>query len=89
MQLHTQWLALTPRLLKNEPIPYRASAPDYLPSQYGSFHQMYRLDGELIAVGVIDILPGCVSSVYFMYDPKHDKYSLGKVNWCTRRFLRD
>jgi hypothetical protein len=27
--------------------------------------------------------------VYFIYDPKHDKYSLGKVNWCTRRFLRD
>lgn len=89
MQSHTQWLALTPRHFKNEPIPYRASAPDYLPSQYGSFHQMYRLDGELIAVGVIDILPGCVSSVYFMYDPKHDKYSLGKVNWCTPRFLRD
>lgn len=66
--------------LINEPIPYPASAPDHLPSQYGSFHQMYRLDGELIAVGVIDILPGCVSSVYFMYDPKHDKYSLGKLS---------
>ncbi|KAG1874557.1 arginine-tRNA-protein transferase [Suillus subalutaceus] len=66
--------------LINEPIPYPASAPDHLPSQYGSFHQMYRLDGELIAVGVIDILPECVSSVYFMYDPKHDKYSLGKLS---------
>jgi arginine-tRNA-protein transferase len=30
--------------LINEPIPYPASAPDHLPSQYGSFHQMYRLD---------------------------------------------
>ncbi|KAG2369924.1 arginine-tRNA-protein transferase [Suillus spraguei] len=66
--------------LINEPIPYPASAPDHLPSQYGSFHQMYRLDGELIALGVIDILPECVSSVYFMYDPKHDKYSLGKLS---------
>ncbi|KAG2146708.1 arginine-tRNA-protein transferase [Suillus clintonianus] len=66
--------------LINEPIPYPASAPDHLPSQYGSFHQMYRLDGELIAVGVIDILPGCVSSVYFMYDPRHEKHSLGKLS---------
>jgi arginine-tRNA-protein transferase len=40
---------------------------------------MYRLDGELIAVGVLDILPSCVSSVYFMYDVKWEKYSLGKV----------
>ncbi|KAG2083812.1 arginine-tRNA-protein transferase [Suillus cothurnatus] len=64
----------------NEPIPYPASAPDHLPSQYGSFHQMYRLDGELIAMNVIDILPECVSSVYFIYDPKHDKYSLGKLS---------
>ena len=40
---------------------------------------MYRLDGELIAVGVLDILPGCVSSVYFMYNAKWEKYSLGKV----------
>lgn len=67
-------------LLKNEPIRYPTSAPDHLPSQYGSFHQMYRLDGELIAVGVIDVLPACISSVYFMYDPRHEKFSLGKVN---------
>jgi arginine-tRNA-protein transferase len=40
---------------------------------------MYRLDGELVAVGVLDILPGCVSSVYFMYDAKWEKHSLGKV----------
>jgi arginine-tRNA-protein transferase len=41
---------------------------------------MYRLDGELIAMGVIDILPACISSVYFIYDPRHEKFSLGKVN---------
>ena len=40
---------------------------------------MYRVDGKLIAMAVLDILPGCVSSVYFMYDPKWKKYSLGKV----------
>lgn len=41
---------------------------------------MYRLDGELVAVGVLDILPGCVSSVYFMYDAKWEKHSLGKLS---------
>jgi arginine-tRNA-protein transferase len=40
---------------------------------------MYRLDGKLIAIGVVDILPKCVSSVYFIYDPEWQKYSFGKV----------
>ncbi|KAJ8595281.1 hypothetical protein M405DRAFT_849733 [Rhizopogon salebrosus TDB-379] len=66
--------------LISEHIQYSTSIPDHLPSQYGSFHQMYRLDGELIAMGVIDILPACISSVYFMYDPKHEKLSLGKLS---------
>jgi arginine-tRNA-protein transferase len=30
----------------------------------GSFHQVYRLDGKIIAVGVLDLLPNGVSSVY-------------------------
>lgn len=33
----------------------------------GSYHQCYRLDGKLIALGVLDLLPKCVSSVYLMY----------------------
>ncbi|XP_017035721.1 arginyl-tRNA--protein transferase 1 isoform X2 [Drosophila kikkawai] len=44
---------------------------------YGSFHQQYWLDDQLIAVGVIDILPACVSSVYFFYDPDYSFLSLG------------
>ncbi|KAL1464675.1 hypothetical protein WDU94_004301 [Cyamophila willieti] len=47
---------------------------------YGSFHQQYWLDGRLIAVGVIDILPLCVSSVYFFYDPDYAWLSLGTVS---------
>jgi arginine-tRNA-protein transferase len=45
--------------------------------KYGSFHQQYWLDGKLIAVGVVDILPSCVSSVYFFYDPEYSYLSLG------------
>lgn len=47
------------------------------PDGYGSFHHQYLLDGVLIAVGVIDILPECVSSVYFYYDPDYSFLSLG------------
>lgn len=43
----------------------------------GSFHQQYWLDNKLIAVGVIDILPTCVSSVYLYYDPDYSFLSLG------------
>ncbi|OWF48821.1 Arginyl-tRNA--protein transferase 1 [Mizuhopecten yessoensis] len=48
-----------------------------LPQGYGSFHQHYILDGKIIAVGVIDILPYCVSSVYLYYHPDYDFLSLG------------
>ena len=30
----------------------------------GSYHQVYRLDGKVIAVAVLDLLPKSVSSVY-------------------------
>ncbi|KAJ3306759.1 Arginyl-tRNA--protein transferase 1 [Kappamyces sp. JEL0829] len=45
--------------------------------QFGSFHQKYYLDGALMAVAVLDILPNCVSSVYFLYDPAYADLSLG------------
>ena len=44
---------------------------------YGSFHHQYRLNGKLIAVGVVDILNTCVSSVYFFYDPDYHFLNLG------------
>jgi len=66
--------------LKPEPIPYPATPPDHLPASYGSYHQMYRVNGQLIAIGVLDILPSCVSSVYFMYDSAWERFSLGKLS---------
>uniref|UniRef100_A0A8C6U9F0 Arginyl-tRNA--protein transferase 1 n=1 Tax=Neogobius melanostomus TaxID=47308 RepID=A0A8C6U9F0_9GOBI len=47
---------------------------------YGSFHQQYWLDGRIVAVGVIDILPSCVSSVYLYYDPNFAALSLGSYS---------
>jgi arginine-tRNA-protein transferase len=31
-------------------------------------------------VAVLDVLPNCVSSVYFMYDPTYSYLSLGKYS---------
>ncbi|KAH9278606.1 Arginyl-tRNA--protein transferase 1 [Echinococcus granulosus] len=46
--------------------------------QFGTYHQQYWLDGEkLVAVGVIDLVPGCLSSVYFFYDPAYAFLRLG------------
>jgi len=44
---------------------------------YGSFHVRYCIDSVLVAVGVIDILPACVSSVYVFYDPDQMELSPG------------
>lgn len=47
---------------------------------FGSFHQQYLVDGKLIAVGVIDILPKCLSSKYLFWDPDLAFLSLGKYS---------
>ncbi|KAB2620517.1 arginyl-tRNA--protein transferase 1-like [Pyrus ussuriensis x Pyrus communis] len=57
------------------------------PCGFGSFHQQYVVDGKLVAVGVIDILPRCLSSKYLFWDPDFaflspGKYSaLQEINW--------
>ncbi|XP_074089592.1 arginyl-tRNA--protein transferase 1 isoform X11 [Macrotis lagotis] len=65
----TRFLCTSPLEMENPP-----NGPDY---GYGSFHQQYWLDGKIIAVGVIDVLPYCVSSVYLYYDPDYSFLSLG------------
>nr|GFB30242.1 arginyl-tRNA--protein transferase 1 [Tanacetum cinerariifolium] len=50
-------------------------------------HQQYLIDGKLVAVVVIDILPKCLSSKYLLWDPDLAFLSLGKycilqgINW--------
>jgi len=58
---------------------------------YGTFHQHYRIDGVLVAVGVVDVLPHCLSSVYCFYDPDLGRtLELGKltalweIGWTAR-----
>ncbi|KAH8118588.1 arginine-tRNA-protein transferase [Phellopilus nigrolimitatus] len=67
--------------LEPAPIPYAAGAPpSHLPRTYGSYHQLYRVDGALAALAVLDVLPGCVSSVYFVYGAAWARFSLGKLS---------
>lgn len=35
--------------------------------------------GKLVAVGVVDILPRCLSSVYLFWDPDYRHLALGKL----------
>lgn len=58
---------------------------------FGSYHQQYRINGVLIAVGVVDVLPHCLSSVYAFYDPDLSRHlELGKytalreIEWVKR-----
>ena len=45
--------------------------------KYGSFHFQYFLDGKLVMVAVVDILPTYLSSVYVYYDPDYSWLDLG------------
>ncbi|XP_008428544.1 arginyl-tRNA--protein transferase 1 isoform X2 [Poecilia reticulata] len=67
------------RFLCDSPLEAEHS-PDGPEMGYGSFHQQYWLDGRIIAVGVIDILPTCVSSVYLYYHPDFTSLSLGSYS---------
>ena len=47
---------------------------------FGSFHQQYRLRGRLVAVGVVDVLPRCLSSKYLFWEPELAPLCLGKYS---------
>lgn len=70
------------RFLVSSPLTYvsredDANAPE---CGYGAFHMQYRVDGRLVAVGVVDILPRCLSSKYLFWDPDLAALSLGKIS---------
>ncbi|KAI0518230.1 arginine-tRNA-protein transferase [Xylaria bambusicola] len=53
--------------------------PDGQEKRLGSYHQCYRLDGQLVAIGVLDLLPHAVSAVYFLYHESIHNWSPGKL----------
>ncbi|KAL4576161.1 hypothetical protein LXL04_012250 [Taraxacum kok-saghyz] len=77
------------RFLVDSPLVFVPTCGDVAgpPCGFGSFHQQYLINGKLVAVGVIDILPKCLSSKYLFWDPDLASLSLGKysaiqeINW--------
>ena len=71
-----------------------AELPDLPQLGFGSHHWLFRLDGVLVAVSVVDVLPSCLSSVYVFYEPSLRKLELGKVTalaelaWVRRAVAR-
>ena len=61
---------------ENDAAPRTVRAPS---NGFGSFHHQYRVDGRLVAVGVVDVLPKCLSSKYFFWEPSFAWASLGKL----------
>ena len=43
----------------------------------GCYHMKYYFQDKLIGVGVVDLVPDGLSSVYFFYDPDYKDYRLG------------
>lgn len=58
-----------------------------------TLEMVYRLDGRIIGVGIVDVCPGCLSSVYFYFAPAESRRGLGtfgalrEIEECRRRGL--
>lgn len=46
----------------------------------GPIHECYYVQGQLIAIAVLDLLPDSVSSVYFIWDPDYAQFGLGTLS---------
>ena len=68
------------RFLCNSPVKRSTTTADGRERKLGSYHQCYRLDGRLLAVAVLDLLPDAVSAVYFMYHEDLHHWSPGKLS---------
>ncbi|RDL39021.1 Arginine-tRNA-protein transferas-like protein 1 [Venustampulla echinocandica] len=65
--------------LCSSPLPRSTAMIDGKERRLGSYHQCYRIDGRLIAIGVLDLLPQCVSAVYFLYHESVHQHCFGKL----------
>jgi len=63
--------------------PFVLLRPPQLPTAFGTYHCSYHLDRKLIAVGVLDVLPKCITTVYFFYDPEYSFLNLGVYSALT------
>ncbi|GAM84452.1 hypothetical protein ANO11243_024480 [Dothideomycetidae sp. 11243] len=68
------------RFLCGSPLQRRKTTVNGTEKPLGSYHQCYRLDGRLVAMSVLDLLPHTVSGVYFLYHSDFAKWSFGKLS---------
>lgn len=68
------------RFLCESPLKQTSRTVDGKEQLLGSYHQCYRLDGRLIAMGILDLLPHCVSGVYMLYHSDFEKWQFGKLS---------
>ena len=54
--------------------------PEIFPKKYGTYNFIHKIDNKIIAVGVWDILPTSLSSVYLYYDPDYSFLDLGTLS---------
>ena len=53
--------------------------PEIYPKKYGCYNLIHRIDGKIVAVDIVDILPNYLSSVYLYYDTDYQFLDLGVV----------
>ncbi|KAI4702198.1 hypothetical protein J4E81_002560 [Alternaria sp. BMP 2799] len=68
------------RFLCDSPLKQTSRTVDGKEQLLGSYHQCYRLDGRLIAMGILDLLPHCVSGVYLLYHSDFEQWQFGKLS---------
>ena len=68
------------RIKKPKDFYLRTKHPELYPDYYGTYNLIHRLDGKIIAVTVIDILPNYLESLYCYYDPNFSFLDLGVFN---------
>ena len=60
-----------------EDLASKTKHPELYPKKYGCYNLIHRIDGKIVAVGIIDILPTTLSSVYLYYDTDYKFLDLG------------
>jgi arginine-tRNA-protein transferase len=65
---------------KGWPAPEEDGADAFFPNPFPTEEWRYRLDGRLVAVGYVDVLPDGLSAIYCFHDPDERRRSLGTFN---------
>ena len=63
-----------------EDLALKTKHPEIYPKKYGCYNFIHRIDGKIVAVGIVDILPTSLSSVYLYYDTDYQFLDLGVLS---------